>query len=143
MSHEVRVRKSSHLRPHTGCHKDDDESSDLNMFFEFFGRNPLPLPTPMKPLYAKILKILEFQVITEMRPSTGVFDESLLLVCQPTCRLFGKGQMWLSLFRYNANVAVMLNLCNAVSNFYNLLLFVPVSEDQPHISICITLHITF
>ena len=91
----------------------------------------------------KILKILEFLVITEMRPFKGVFDVALSLVWQPICRLFGKEQMSLSLFRYNANVAVMLNLCDAVSNFYNLLLFVPVGEDQPHISLRITLHITF
>ena len=51
-----------------------------------------------------------------MRPSKGVFDVPLSLVCQPTCRLFGKGQMSLSLFRYNTNVAVVLNLCDAVSN---------------------------
>ena len=68
-----------------------------------------------------------------MRPSKGVFDVALSLVCQPSCRLFGKGQMSLSLFRYNKNVAVAQNLRDAVSNFYNLLLFVLISEDQPHI----------
>ena len=113
-------------------------------FLNFLVLTPPP-HAPMKPLMPiKILKILEFQVITEMRPSKGVFYVALSLVCQPTCHLFGKGQMSLSLFRYNANVPVMLNLCDAViSNFYNLLLFVPVCEDQPHISLRIMLHITF
>ena len=36
-------------------------------------------------------------------------------------------------FCYNTNVDILLNLCDAVSNFYNLLLFMPVSEDQQHI----------
>ena len=78
-----------------------------------------------------------------MRPSKGVFYVALSLVCQPTCRLFGKGQMSLSLFCYNTNVAVVLNLCDAVSNFYNLLLLVPVSEDKPHISLRKTLGIIY
>ena len=70
-----------------------------------------------------------------MRPFKGVFDVALSLVCQPTCRLFGKRQMSLSLFCYNTNVVVVLNLWDAASNFYNLLLLVPVSEDQPHINL--------
>ena len=78
-----------------------------------------------------------------MRPSKGVFDVALSLVCQPTCRLFGKGQMSLSLFRYNTNVAFVLNLCDSVSNFYNLLLLMPVNEDQPHIILRITLRLSF
>ena len=82
-------------------------------------------------------------IIAFVRPSKGVFDVALSLVCQPPCRLFGKGQMSPSLFRYNTNVAVVLNLCDAVSNFYNLLLLVPVSEDQPHIRLRITLRINF
>ena len=49
----------------------------------------------------------------------------------------------LSLFCYNTNVTVVLNLCDAVSNFYNLLLLVPVSEDQPHISLHVALCISF
>ena len=57
------------------------------------------------------------------RPSKGVFDVALsALVSQPTWRLFGKGQMSLSLFCYNTNVAAVLNLSDAVSNFYNLLI---------------------
>ena len=68
-----------------------------------------------------------------MRPSKGVFDVALSLVYQPSCRLFGKGQMSLSLFHCNKNLAVAQNLCNAVSNFYNLLLLVFISEDHPHI----------
>ena len=67
------------------------------------------------------------------KPSKGVLDVASSLVCKPRCRLFGKGQMSLSLFRRNKNVAVAQNLCDAVSNFYNLLLFVLISEDQPHI----------
>ena len=55
-----------------------------------------------------------------MRPSKGEFDVALSLVCQPTCRLFGKGQMSLLLFRYNTNVAVVLNLCDAVSNIVSV-----------------------
>ena len=70
-----------------------------------------------------------------MRPSKGIFDVVLSLVCQPTCRLFGKRQMSLSLFCYNTNVAVVLNLWDAASNFYNLPLLVPVREDQPHINL--------
>ena len=38
-------------------------------------------------------------------------------------------QMSLSLFRYNVNVAVVLNLCDAVSNFYNLLLIVRIKSS--------------
>ena len=70
-----------------------------------------------------------------MRPSKGVFDVALSLVCQPTCRLFGKGQMSLSLFCYNTNVAVVLSFCDAVSNLYNSRMVVPIGEDQPHISL--------
>ena len=55
-----------------------------------------------------------------MRPSKGGFDVALSLVCQPTCHLFGKGQMSLSLFCYNTNVAVVLNLCDAVSNIVSV-----------------------
>ena len=69
--------------------------------------------------------------IRELRPSKEAFDVALFLVFKPTCRLFGKGQMSLSLFRYSANVTVVLNLCDAVSNFYNLQLLMPISEDQP------------
>ena len=69
----------------------------------------------------------------QKRPCMGVFYVALSLVCQPSCRLFGKGQMSLSLFRCNKNLAVAQNLCDAVSNFYNLLLLVLISEDQPHI----------
>ena len=58
------------------------------------------------------------------RPFKGVFDVALSLVCQPTCRLFGRDKMSLSLFSYYTNVAVIPNLCDAVSNFYNLLLIV-------------------
>ena len=54
------------------------------------------------------------------RPSKGGFDVALSLVCQPTCHLFGKGQMSLSLFCYNTNVAVALNLCDAVSNIVSV-----------------------
>ena len=54
-----------------------------------------------------------------LRPSKGVFDVALSLVCQSTCRWFGKGQMSLLLFRNNKNVAVVLNLCDAISNFSN------------------------
>ena len=39
--------------------------------------------------------------------------------------------MSLSLFRYSTNVTVVPNFCDAVSNFYNLQLLMPVSEDQP------------
>ena len=74
-----------------------------------------------------------------MRPSKGVFDVALLLVWQPACRLFGKGQMSLLLLRCNTNVAVVLNLCHVVRSFYNLPRLVPVSKDQPHISLRITL----
>ena len=35
----------------------------------------------------------------------------------------------MSLFRYNRNVAVVLNLCDAVSNFYNLLLIVRIKSS--------------
>ena len=93
-----------------------------------------------------------------LRPSKGGFDVALSLVYQSTCRLFGKGQMSLSLFRYNTNVAVVLSFYDAVSNLYNLVLLVPVSvpceqlvsptkptaqggtvsEDQPHICLRIT-----
>ena len=65
-----------------------------------------------------------------LRPSKGGFDVALSLVCQPTGRLFGTGQMSLSLFRYNTNVAVVLNLCDAVSNI-----------DQPRISLRITVYV--
>lgn len=78
-----------------------------------------------------------------MRPSKGGFDVALSLVCQPICRLFGKRQMSLSLFCNNINVTVVLNLWDAVSNFYNLLLLVLVSEDQKHRSLCITLGTSF
>ena len=61
----------------------------------------------------------------------GGFDVALSLVYQPTCRLFGKRQMSLSLFCYNTKVAVVLNLWDAASNFYNLPLLVHLS-DQPH-----------
>ena len=64
-----------------------------------------------------------------MRPSKGVFDVALSLVCQFNCHLFGKGQMSLSLFHYNTNVAIILNLCDAVSNFYNLLLIVGIKSS--------------
>ena len=47
------------------------------------------------------------------------------------CRFFAIIQMSLSLFCYNTNVAVVLNLWDAACNFYNLPLLVPVSEDQP------------
>lgn len=69
-----------------------------------------------------------------MRPSKGGFDVALSLVCQPICRLFGKRQMSLSLFRCNTNVAVVPNFCDAVSNF----LLVPVSEVRSRISLRIT-----
>ena len=62
-----------------------------------------------------------FILCATLRPSKGVFDVALSLVCQLTCRLFGKGQMSLSLFRHNTNVAVLLNSCDAVSIFHNLL----------------------
>ena len=61
------------------------------------------------------------------RPSKGGFDVALSLVYESACRLFGKGQMSLSLFRYNTNVAVVLSFCDAVGNLYNLVLLVPVS----------------
>ena len=40
----------------------------------------------------------------------GLSSGFLMLLFQPTRRLFGKGEMSLSLFRCNANVAVVLSL---------------------------------
>ena len=57
--------------------------------------------------------VCDFTPLARKRPSKGIFDVALSLVCQPTCRLFGKGQMSLSLFRYNTNVDVVLNLWDA------------------------------
>ena len=47
---KLELGKLSHLRPHTGCYKDDDESSDLHMLFLNFLL--LTSSAPMKPLYA-------------------------------------------------------------------------------------------
>lgn len=54
-------------------------------------------------------------IIVIMRPSKGVFDVALSLVCQPICRLFGKGQMSLSLFRFNTIVAVVFAMQSVIS----------------------------
>ena len=59
------------------------------------------------------LFVCDFIPLARKRPSKGIFVVALSLVCQPARRLFGKGQMSLSLFRYNTNVAVVLNFCDA------------------------------